>query len=554
VSVHQSGRDQARLAFRHGTFYMGGGSFASGVLWIDGGTIVAFTDGDEPPGASRDWQEIDLGGGTLLPGFHDAHVHPLMAGQAMMGVDFSPVHSKGEYLVAVGAFADAHPELPVIEGFGWFGDVFPDGFPTAADLDQVLPDRPAVLTSHDGHGVWVNSRTMELAGISAATTDPADGRIQRDASGRPTGMLLEGAIKLVQHLLPAKGLDHLVEALRRAQERLHSCGIVGWQDAAVGSSWLGPDALPAYLELARRGELSGRVVGAQWWDPRQEAAAQHARLAERRSSVSAMPRLRLDTVKLMHDGMVENGTAAMLSPLCGREDIGISYFEQAQLESVSRLLAADGFQLHYHAVGDRAVRECLDAVAALPPEQRSSSRMHHIAHLDVVHPQDLARFAELGCAANIQPLWARRDEEILTRKLPLLGETRSNQHFPFASMARAGATLVGGSDWPVTDPNPLWGMYTAVTRTAPREDPHAIGPEACTVPLLSDEAITLGQALDAYTCNAARLNALGEMGGTLSVGAPADLVWVDRDVSEVAALGSASVLGTWVDGERVFTA
>jgi predicted amidohydrolase YtcJ len=533
---------------------MGGGRFESGALWTEDGVIVAWTDGDEPRGLPGGWQEIDLDGGTLLPGFHDAHVHPLMAGEAMLGVDFSPMHSRGEYLDTIRAFADDNPDVPVIEGFGWFGDVFPGGFPTAAELDQVLPSRPAVLNSHDGHGVWVNSRTLELAGISATTPDPPDGRIQRDASGRPTGMLLEAAIELVRHLLPVKGLDHQVEALRRAQERLHSCGIVGWQDAAIGSSLLGPDALPAYLELARRGELSARVVGAQWWDPRQDPDVQLVRLRERRSSVSDLPGLRLDAVKLMHDGMVENGTAAMLSPLCGREDVGISYFEPAQLKSVSRLVAAEGYQLHYHAVGDRAVRECLDAVASLPPGCRVSSRMHHIAHLDVVHPQDLARFAELGCAANIQPLWARRDEEILTRKLPLLGETRNNQHFPFGSLARADATLVGGSDWPVTDPNPLWGMYTAVTRTAPREDPHAIGPEACTVPLLPDEAITLGQAMDAYTCNAARLNAMGEAGGTLSVSVPADLVWVDRDVSDVMALGGASVVGTWVDGERVFTA
>jgi predicted amidohydrolase YtcJ len=542
------------LLLTGGILYLGGGRFERGDLVVRDGSIVA-AGADAASAASAGTERIDLDGGTLLPGFHDAHVHPLFAGTTLLGIDLHTVHSRSGYQRLVADFAREHPSASVLEGGGWFGDVFEGGFPTAAVLDEVVSDRPVLLMSHDWHGAWVNSAALRLAGIDRHTTDPADGRIVRDADGDPTGMLIEGAVGLVTGLLPEANAEHRATALLAAQERLHSVGITSWQDAAVGESDIGPDAFPVYVDIAARGLLTARVVAALWWD-RNLGLEQIDRLEERRRVAAESGAFDASTVKVMQDGMVENGSAAMLSPYCGPgpENSGMAFIDPADLARLSVELDARDFQIHYHAVGDRAVRDCLDAVAAARAANGDRGNRHHIAHLDIVDPADVPRFAELDVTANVSPLWARRDEEIVTRKLPLLGHDRERSHFPFSSLLQADARLAGGSDWPVTDPNPLWAVYTAITRTAPIEDLHAVGPDATTVPLEPAEAVDLGSALDAYLMGAAHVNRLDDRTGSLEVGKAADLVWIDRDISDPAQLGAATVRRTWVEGRTVYAA
>jgi len=538
--------------YANGILYLGGGVFETGSLVVADGLITQVLRADEPLPAAD--EVVDLEQGTLLPGFQDAHAHPLLAGVLLMGIDLLPVHDRGEYLRIIGDYAAAHPELTSIEGGGWFGDVFDGGFPTAAELDAIVSDRPVILSSHDAHGVWVNSVALRLAGIDSDTVDPPNGRIQRDGDGEPSGVLLEGATALVAGLRSVPDELFNSQALLRAQERLHSVGITAWQDAFVGDGDIGPNALPAYEHLDQTGQLTARVVMAQWWE-RSRGLEQIDELVAVRARFEESDRLDAGTVKVMLDGMIENGTASMIDPFEGRpDDVGITFIDTEAACELAIALDAHDFQIHFHAVGDRAARIGLDAVAAALSANGQRGNRHHIAHLDIVDPADVPRFAELDVTANITALWARRDEEIVTRKLPLLGAAREAMHFPFASLHRAGARLVGGSDWPVTDPNPLWSVHTATTRTGVAEDPHAIGDEVFAVPLLADEAIDLGTALDAYLSEAAYINRLDASTGVLRVGAAADLVWIDRDLRDPAALGPAVVRRTLIDGRVVYAA
>lgn len=537
--------------YTNGLLYLGAGDFRSGYVVTSGDRISRVAFDDAPPPTDS---VVDLAGGTLLPGFQDAHVHPLLAGLQLLGVDLAPVHDRDAYRRIIAEHAAADPDAPVLSGGGWFGDVFPGGFPTAQDLDDIVPSRPVVLHSHDAHGVWVNSAALAAAGIDAATPDPDGGRIFRDADGAPTGVLVEGAVGLVGGLLadPAPGV--LVDALLAAQRHLHSVGITAWQDAAVGVSDLGPDALPVYEELDRRGLLTARVVTALWWD-RTRGVEQIADLVAIRERLRGSGRLDGGTVKVMVDGMVENRTAAMLEPFDGTDgDRGVTFLAPEELERATAALDAAGFQIHFHAVGDAAVRSCLDALAAVRERTGVSANRHHLAHLDLVDGDDVARFSALDATANVTALWARSDDEIRTRKLPLLGPERARRHFPFADLRRAGARIVGGSDWPVTDPNPLWSVRTAVTRTGVPEDPHAVGAVVLTEPLLPEQALPLAEALDAYLANAAYINRLETTTGTLAEGMLADLVWIDRDLRDVDSLGSARVRRTVIGGEAVYEA
>lgn len=543
--------------FTNGSLYLGGGRFERGSLLVHDDRIAALLgEGAAPPArVVREVDDVvDLAGGTLLPGLHDAHVHPLLAGLQLRTIDLDPVHDRDAYLRIVAGFAAAHPDAPVLTGGGWFGDVFAGGFPTAAELDAVVGDRPAVLHSHDAHGAWVSSAALAAAGIDATTPDPADGRILRDVDGAPTGMLLESAVGLVAHLVPAPEPAELELALEAAQRRLHACGITSWQDAAVGDSDLGPNALPAYEALAADGRLTGRVVLAQWWDRTrgtEQVAEQVAELVAVRERLRGSA-LDAGTVKVMIDGMVENHTAAMLEPFTGHDaDRGITFIPDPELAALTTALDAADLQVHFHAVGDAAVRSALDAVEAAVASNGRRGNRHHVAHLDVVSPADVLRFAELDVTANVTALWARLDEEIVTRKLPLLGPERARHHFAFGALHRAGARVVGGSDWPVTDPNPLWAVRTAVTRRGVPEDPHAIGDQVLRAPLLADEALPLGVALDAYLGEAAFVNRLEARTGALREGALADLAVVHADLRDVAAYGAAKVRRTYVGGRLV---
>ena len=487
---------------------------------------------------------IDLRGRTVTPGFQDAHVHPIHGGLARLRCDLHDVRGRDGYLEVVADYARTHPDEAWIRGSGWYMDDFPGGTPHRDDLDAIVPDRPIFLTNRDGHGAWVNSRALELAGLSATTADPRDGRLERDGDGVPTGTLHEGAMDLVEAFLPDDTPADLEAALRIGQAYLQSLGITAWQDAIVRPAV----EERAYVALASSGELTARVVGALWWE-RHRSPEQIDEFVERRRTTS-IGRYRATSVKLMMDGVLENFTGAMLEPYGdGHGGIttnrGLSQIDPEGLKAWVPTLDALGFQPHFHAIGDRAVRESLDAIEAARAANGPSDTRPHIAHIQVIHPDDLGRFRALDVAANAQPYWACHEGQMDNLTIPFIGD-RWRWQYPFRSLRAAGAVLAMGSDWSVSTPNPLLEMELAVERVA---DDHRGQLE----PLLPDERLELIDALAAFTAGSAYLNHLDET-GTLEVGKLADLAVLDRDLFDrgAGAIGEARVVGTFIDGRPVY--
>jgi predicted amidohydrolase YtcJ len=538
------------LLFRNGNLFDGRRHRpAEAVLVRDGrvSDVGPERDLDVPAGA----EEVDLDGGLLLPGFQDAHVHPVQAGLERLRCDLSGLDTVADYLREVRRCAEEDPDRPWVGGGGWSMAVFgPDG-PSAAALDSVVPDRPVFLPNRDHHGAWVNSKALALAGIDERTPDPADGRIQRDADGHPTGTLHEGAMGLVERLLPDTTADEYDRAFLVAQGFLHSLGITGWQEAILGDYAALADPSAVYVRAAEAGTLTARVRGALWWE-RDRGLEQVETLVERRRALQR-PRFVAGAVKVMQDGIAENHTAGMTEPYldrcgCAGTNTGLSFVEPGLLREAAVGLDAEGFQLHFHAIGDRAVREALDAVQAARSHNGGNDLRHHVAHVQLVHPDDRPRFAALGVAANVQPYWAAYDEQMVELTLPFLDAERARWQYPFADLARAGARLAGGSDWPVSTPDPLAGIHVAVNRWILGEQGRA-GRE----PFLPAQALTPEQAFAAYTSGSAFVNHHDDT-GLLSPGYLADLVVLDRDplAGDPAELGAARVVATYVDGRRVF--
>jgi len=499
---------------------------------------------------------VDLGGGALLPGFQDAHVHPAFAGVTMVGCNLIGAATLADALHRIESYAAAHPEKEWISGSGWRMEWFERGTPSRIQLDQITGSRPAFLLNRDGHGGWANSRALELAGIDARTPDPVDGRFEREPDGTPQGTAHEGAADIVGAVVPRPAFDERLAGLLLAQRHMHARGITAWQDAIVGSYLGSQDPLPVYLAAARSGQLTARVRGALWWD-RSRRADQIDDIRARRETGQA-GRFRAGTVKIMQDGVAESFTAGMLEPYldtCGCQSTGrgLSHVDADELRHYATTLDADGFQLHFHAIGDRAVRECLDAIAAARAANGVNGvndQRHHIAHLQVVHPDDVPRFAALGVTANMQALWAAHEPQMDELTIPFLGPERTRRQYVFGDLARSGARLAAGSDWAVSSANPLRAIHVAVNRSLPG----ATGAEA--EPFLPEQSLDLATALAAYTIGSAFVNHLDDVTGSIEPGKLADLIVLDRDLlaGPASQIAATRVLETYVQGERVYSA
>ena len=549
----------AELVLRGGHAYLvdAARSWADAVA-VAGGRIVAVgTDAEMSELIGPRTEVIELAGRMLLPGFTDAHVHASAGGLERIRCDLSGAHSLGGYLAAVRRYAERNPAATWITGGGWSMDVFPGGVPGKEDLDRVVPGRPVFLANRDHHAAWVNSRALALAGIDATTPDPVDGRIERDARGAPSGTLQEGAMDLVGLAVPGPELEEQVAGICEGQRYLHEFGITGWQEAIVGDYALTPDCFDAYLEAERRGLLTARVTGALWWQ-RGAGAGQLDGLTERRDRAarSGRGRFRATSVKIMQDGICENFTASMLRPYLdghGHETAGrgTSFFGPQELKAAVTAIDARGFQVHFHAIGDRAVREALDAVEAARAANGPGRGRHHISHLQVVHPDDLPRFRALSVIANCQPLWACNEPQMTELTLPFLGRERAVWQYPFGSLSRSGAQLCFGSDWPVSSPNPLWEIHTAVNRTIPPGYPY--GGAGGDEPFLPAERVDLATALAAFTIGSAYVCHADRQAGSIEAGKQADLVVLDRNLfaHPPGEIALAQVDLTIVDGRVV---
>ncbi|MBA2463717.1 MAG: amidohydrolase [Nocardioidaceae bacterium] len=521
------------LIFRNGNLFDGTRHGLRQAVAVSQGRVVAVVDesaaADLVGGGTT---VVDLAGGLLLPGFQDAHVHPVQGGLERIRCDLSTLDTREEYVAAVADYGEAQRHTEWISGGGWAMPAFGPAGPRAADLDAVVGDRPVFLPNRDHHGAWVNSAALRAAGIDRDTPDPVDGRIERDEAGDPTGTLHEGAMGLVQRLVPAPTEQEYDRALAEAQAYLHSVGVTAWQDAILDGPAGFDDPSPTYLRAIAAGRLTARVRGALWWD-RSAGLEQIDGLLRRRSELTR-GRLDAGSVKVMQDGVVENYTAAMTTAYrdgCGgpTHNHGLSFVDPATLnEAVTRLAAFESARL------------CNGA----------SDGRHHIAHLQVVRPEDLERFTALDVAANMQPLWAIYDDQMVELTLPYLDEDAASWQYPFGDLARTGARIVAGSDWPVSSPDPLAGIHVAVNRWSLGE-PGRAGSE----PFLPEQALSPEQAFAAYTSGSAWVNHLDDT-GHVAPGMCADLVVLDRDpLTGVASeIGAAAVRAAYIDGRAVFEA
>ncbi|HKV69139.1 MAG TPA: amidohydrolase family protein [Gaiellales bacterium] len=489
---------------------------------------------------------VDLDGAMILPGFQDAHCHLGEAGHARTLCSLEDSRDADEHLRRIAAYSDAHPERDWIVGGGWSMSDFPGGTPTAAALDTVVPDRPAVLTNRDIHGVWANSRALEAAGITAATPDPPGGRIERDEHGAPMGTLQEQAMGLVLDLAPAPTHADRMAGIRAGVEYYHRLGITACQDARVDADWQA-----AYEGLARSGELRLRVRCALEWEMGR-GEEQVGELVERRRS-GTVGRLASGTVKFFHDGVVENRTAAMLDPYldaAGRPtaEHGLHMYDQADLERFVRLCDAEGFGVHIHTIGDRAVRDSLDVFEAAARANGRRDARHQLAHVQFAHADDLPRFRALGVIANVTPLWARLEAYVAEMTLPFVSARAGAGMYPFASIVRAGGALAFGSDWAVSTPDPRQQLALAIARRDPLGDAEG--------PFLPDERLDLGTAIAAQTIGAAHACGIDVQTGSIEPGKLADLVVLDRDLFATAPAEylDVRVLATLIEGEVVHAA
>jgi predicted amidohydrolase YtcJ len=515
-------------------------SWAEAVAIRNGKIVYVGTDAGARAFVGPGTRVLRLAGKMVLPGFHDAHVHPVSGGLELGGCVLSGVQSKEKVFETIREYASANPTRAWITGSGWELPVFPEANPTRQELDALVPDRPACLWAADGHSVWANSRALAIAGVTRETPDPPNGRIERDATGAPSGTLREFAGALVTRHVPKPTAAERSEGLRRALEMARRFGITSLIEADAS-----PEILAAYVEAERAGRLTARVVASLGVDV-ERGPEQVPDLVRRRDAIRAK-RLRASAAKIFADGVIESETAALLSPYLDRPGwSGKPNLDAAAFARLATALDAAGFQIHVHAIGDRAVRMALDAFEAARSANGPRDARPIVAHLELIDPADVPRFRRLGVLADFQPLWAYADSYIRELTIPKLGPERSREIYPIGSIAKSGAALAAGSDWSVSSMNPLEAIQVAVTRRGPDEK---AGPA-----FLPEERVDLPTILAAYTIGGAYAAFEEKETGSLEPGKVADLVVLDRNLFEIPAeeIHSVRVLLTMLEGEEIY--
>ena len=529
--------------FHGGTVWTGAGGADERALLVRDGVVEALGAEAEAAASGAD-VVVDLEGGFLMPSFGDGHAHPMFGGLEAEGPDVRACGSVDEIAGEVRRFAEANPQLEWISGASYDGSLAEAGLFDARWLDEAVADRPVMLRAWDYHTVWVNSRALELAGIDASTPEPELGEIPRRDDGTPLGTLREwGAVDLVTAVMPPRSVETGIRALERAGRHYLERGVTWVQDA-----WVEPADVEVYLAAAASGALPLRFNLALYADPRRFTRDLPAMAVARdRVEAAGSPWLTANTVKFFADGVVENETGALLEPYCsGLHSHGMSVWGAERLAKAVRAADDAGFQVHVHAIGDAAVRQALDAIEHAIDANGPRDRRPVIAHAQLVDDADLARFAELGVIANMQPLWAQLDALMTVLTVPRLGSERADRQYRMRSLAGTGATLAFGSDWPVSSGDPRDGLAIAASRRTVGGEP-AGG-------WTPHEIVPMEAALGAYTAAVAHqafADRAGAPWGRILPGASADLVWLARDPRTVEPheLPEVEVRETYLAGE-----
>ena len=488
---------------------------------------------------------IDLGGRLVIPGINDAHIHFLSGSIGLSAIDLNECRTLQEAVQVIGTFVRNHPEKKWITGMGWQYGIFPGSLPTRVALDSISPDRPVYIRAYDGHSAWVNSKALELAGVNKATSYEGFGSIVKDASGEPTGCLTEGAMGLVSRIIPPLTTDEKLQALRMGLDYARSHGITSIQNAN-GSV----EEFALYEQLLKEGALTVRT-GVAFSVGRQTTEKDIQDFIAVKNRVGDNPMIRASAVKFMLDGVIESHTAVMLQPYADGEDGGRPANGEfaLPLEQYRNLVARfdrEGFQVYTHAIGDRSVREALNAYANAQQLNGTSGRRHRIEHIEQSAPEDLPRFVQLGVLPSKQPIHA--DPGTIAVWGKAVGKVREPHSFVWASMLAQKARLVFSSDWPACmTPDPMRGLHNAVNRrTIDGEPPGGWLPE---------QRVSVLQALIAYTQGGAYASFEEQRKGRISAGQLADLIVMDRDLFTIdpMEIGKSRVILTVFDGKVIYS-
>lgn len=506
-------------------------------LAVEEGKVLATGSEDEIQNTYPDFKQIDGHKKTLLPGLIDAHAHVMGLGIQELDVNVAGIESLDKTLQAIEEFAGEHPDRQWITGRGWNQVLWEENeFPTASDLDEVISDRPVFLTRVDGHAGWANSRAMELAGIDEDTKDPEGGRIIRHENGAATGVFIDAAMNYIENVIPDITEDDSREAVRLAMEEMSKYGLTSVHDAGIDQqTW------DLYTEAADSDELITRIYAMISGTGNTFDALSEKGLIE--SYADDM--LALRSVKLYSDGALGSRGAAMLDDYSDDPgNQGLLFHTQDEMNQMLLKGASEGYQMNVHAIGDAGNRQVLDGFEYLENELgNQDSLRHRIEHAQVVALEDIRRFEELNLIASMQPTHATSDMNMAEDRV---GAERIQGAYAWQRFLDQGTVIAAGSDFPVEDVNPFYGLYSAVTR----QDHNGMPPEGW----YSEQSLSRIEALRAFTIDAAYAAHQEDILGTLEAGKWADFIVIDRDYFEIPAseIWQTEVLETWVAGEQVY--
>ncbi len=504
-------------------------NFTGLVIDTDGKVKALLERRDKRP--ERPDYKLDGDGRTLMPGIIDAHGHVIGLGFSLLTLDLSGTRSLEEALAKIKAYADDNPTRPWIIGRGWNQEKWGLGrFPTAADLDAVVADRPVWLERVDGHAGWANSSAIQIAGVKADAKDPPGGRIER-IGGKPAGVFVDAAASLIEKSVPPPRAVDRDAALIAAQDHLLALGITGIADMGTsGDDW------QAYRRAGDEGRLYVRIMAYAGGIEAMVAIA-----GPRPTPWLYDDRLRLNGVKLYLDGALGSRGALLKADYADKPgERGLSFLNDTQLLNLMSRAAMDDFQIAAHAIGDGANVQALDAIEELAKDYKGDRRWR-IEHAQIIDPVDIARFSKNGIIASMQPVHQISDRLMAEARL---GPNRLAGAYAWKSLADAGVPLAFGSDTPVESPDPFAGLAAAITREGTDGQPFG--------GWQPQERLNRTQALDAFTRGAAFAGFAEDRFGTLQPGMRADFILLDVDplLSSPNDLRNARVIETWVGGIR----
>lgn len=522
------------------TVWAGIGQLTDALLIKDGRVLAL---GSDALSANAD-QTVDLAGAFVMPAFADGHAHPLFAGREAQGPKVNGLQSVAEIAAEVKKFAQANPNSKWIIGGAYEAAIIERGDFDSHWLDEAVNDRPVLLHAVDHHTIWVNSKALEIAGITLLTKDPNGGTIARRDDGSAKGTLREpAAMDLITKLAPERTLQDELDAITWASDQNLAAGVTCSMDA-----WVEDGMTEIYIEAAKTGHLKIDInltflAQPEKWRSRVDYYNQM------RTQVEALPTdagLTARSVKFICDGALSAGTAAILEPyLDDPTSKGILIWSDAEIIEAATTFDKAGLQLHIHAIGDAAVRQALDAIEAVITSNPSWDRRPVITHVQLIDPVDLPRFASLGVIANFQPLWTYLDPMNKELILPRIGETRNNQQYQLRKVIDSGAQISFGSDWPITDFTPLVALAVPVHRQSPDQQP----PQGWSI----EQAISIEEAMHFYTAAVAYQLFREAHHGTLEVGKMADFIVLDRNpiTTNPHEVRNIKVLATYRKGNKV---